>query len=82
MWQNSVFWVHLRKLQNASFLDCVLLIAKVFSMELLELFGVMVWAVWGKFCSRCYSVYNDEGSLDIEWVFRFIEAFRNSNQCV
>lgn len=46
----------------------------------LELFVIMAWAVWGEICSRCHGENGTKGSLNIDWVVRYLETFHNSTR--
>lgn len=45
-----------------NFLDCALYIAKDVSVEMLELFVVMLWAAWGEYCSSLLLCFGQFGA--------------------
>lgn len=76
IWKNSLFWCYLKRRQSASFMDCALFIENFYSWELLELFVIMSWAIWFEVCSRSHVVGKTSSGINIDWVYRYLEAFR------
>lgn len=80
VWKQSLFWVHLNKLNTVSFMECAMFVASSLSLDFLELFVIMAWAVWGEFCRRCHVEIGTKRSLSIDWVVSYPETFHNSSR--
>lgn len=76
LWKNTVFWNHLKRMHYAKFLDCLLLLVKVLKVVELEKFVFMVWAIWKEFCILSHKTNMPLRSIDIDWVFSYIDAFK------
>lgn len=75
-----MFWCYLKQGNLASFIDCVLVLANVLNLEDMEKFVIMVWAVWKEFCILSHKPDLQLGSINVEWVLSFLDAFKKANE--
>lgn len=45
IWIESLFWIHLRNMKSASFMECGMVLANMMTVVDLELFAFFSWAV-------------------------------------
>lgn len=66
LWKSTPLWIFLKHQQHLSLLDCGIMLAHTVSKNFLELFAMLLWAIWKEICSWKHSPLHCRNTLSID----------------